>query len=449
MKNRKRQSIVGTVNPLVMATGGMSGGCGDPMPPAIHGGLAMETTEGVAFKTNIPQDAIKDLLNATDIENSRFDIGQFEKYYGQDNINWCALFSENEECLSIAAIQMNHPFKGYGLPLLKHIVDEFGKVWLMANTATEDTLVDYYRDTELFQEIYIEDSVWECPAYFFCTDGCDYDKLEGYCYAFYANDDGDEEVQEFNESSVKKESSIDYPVSEGLCPEIWDTSVDGKFKIKPEIKQRALELVDKLLAKYHVEAKGVNVVGSICSNQYTDDGDVDIHIQVDLPEDVAEKLNNLRKKTQEQVLGDESNLMVGDSKTHPLEFYFQHNIYADMGSCGCYDLMNDEWLSGPQLVDMEFDPYEYESSWEEAFEFGKKAQEALFDLNKNLYKHNAILEQASNKDVYSNEQLMSVVGRRLEETKDQILDSMSAIYGIKEEMVQVRRRAGLKPQDKE
>ena len=142
--------------------------------------------------------------------------------------------------------------------------------------------------------------------------------------------------------------------------------------------------------------------------------------------------------------------MVGASLTHPLEFYFQHNIYADMGSCGCYDLMNDEWLSGPQLVDMEFDPYdEYESSWEEAFEFGKKAQEALFDLNKNLYKHNAILEQASNRDVYSNEQLMSLVGRRLEETKDEILDSMKVVADLKEEMVKVRRRAGLKPQDKE
>lgn len=97
--------------------------------------------------------------------------------------------------------------------------------------------------------------------------------------------------------SMKKESSIDYPVSEGLCPEIWDVDENGKWIIKPEIKQKALELVDILLAKYHVEAKGVNVVGSICSNQYTDDGDVDIHIQVDLPEDVAEKLNNLRKKT--------------------------------------------------------------------------------------------------------------------------------------------------------
>ena len=99
---------------------------------------------------------------------------------------------------------------------------------------------------------------------------------------------------------------------------------------------------------------------------------------------------------------------------------------------------------------MEFDPYdEYESSWEEAFEFGKKAQEALFDLSKNLYKHNAILEQSSNRDVYTDDQLMSVVGRRLEETKDQILDSMKVVSDLKEEMVQVRRRANLKPQDKE
>jgi len=254
-------------------------------------------------------------------------------------------------------------------------------------------------------------------------------------------------VMEGSSTPLKKESSIDYPVSEGLCPEIWDTSVDGKWVVKPEVKQRALELVDVLLAKYHVEAKGVNIVGSICSNQYTDDGDVDIHIQVDLPEEVAEKLNNLRKKTQDQVLAGQD-IMVGASKTHPLEFYFQQNIYSDMGSCGCYDLMNDTWLSGPQLVDLEFDPYEeYEESWEEAFEFGSRAQTALFELHKNLYKWNAILEQSSNKDIYKDGQLMSVVSRRLEEAKDEILESMNVVAALKDEMVQVRRRAGLKPKD--
>ena len=247
--------------------------------------------------------------------------------------------------------------------------------------------------------------------------------------------------------SIKKESSIDFPVSEGLCPEIWDEVEEGKWMMKAEIKQKALEIVDILLARYHVEAKGVNVVGSICSNQYTDDGDVDIHIQVDLPEDSADALNKLRKLEIDKVFAG-IDLMVGDSHTHPLEFYFQSNLYADMGSCGCYDLMNDEWLSGPQLVDMEFDPYdEYEASWDEAFEFGEKAQSALFNLNKNLYKHNAILEQTSNRDVYTNSDLMSVIGRRLEEVKDEILDSMKVVADLKEEMVQVRRRAGLKPKD--
>lgn len=250
-----------------------------------------------------------------------------------------------------------------------------------------------------------------------------------------------------DKASIKKESSIDYPVSEGLCPEIWDEVEKGKWIIKPEIKQQALEIVDILLARYHVEAKGVNIVGSICSNQYTEDGDVDVHIQVDLPEDTAEALNKLRKLEIDKVF-EGVNLMVGASHTHPLEFYFQHNLYADMGSCGCYDLMNDEWLSGPLIVDMEFDPYdEYEESWKEAFELGERAQSALFNLTKNLYKHNAILEQAANKDVYANEELMGVIARRLEEVKDEILDSMKVVADLKEEMVQVRRRAGLKPKD--
>lgn len=142
--------------------------------------------------------------------------------------------------------------------------------------------------------------------------------------------------------SIKKESTIDYPVSEGLCPEIWDRTESG-YVIKEDIKQKATEMVDKLLAHYKVEAKGVNIVGSICSNQYTDDADIDVHIQVDLPQEVADKLNSLRKLEQDSIFKDDY-LFFG---LHPLEFYFQPNLYADMGSCGCYDLMNDKWLSGP------------------------------------------------------------------------------------------------------
>lgn len=55
-------------------------------------------------------------------------------------------------------------------------------------------------------------------------------------------------------------------------------------------------------------------------------------------------------------------------------------------------------------MDIEFDPFEeYSSSWDEAVEFGHKVQEALFDLHKNMYKYNAMLEHASNRDIYSDE----------------------------------------------
>ena len=443
-KQRSKQVLI-CPNPLATSTGGMDAG-GDLMPPAIHGGVFQEADQkDVEFNDGLTEDEVKDMMENSPIENARFEKGQFEKYFGQE-VSWCALNDpSNGDALAIACMNLNHPFKGYcylaeiqgmkkgyGKSILVKLIETYKKVWLMANTAAGDTLIDYYRKLGMFEEIYIEDSVYGCPAYFFCTKDCDYGKLEDYCVAFYANDNGEEQ---FDESTIKKESSIDYPVSEGLCPEIWDEVETGKWIVKPEIKQQALEIVDILLARYHVEAKGVNIVGSICSNQYTEDGDVDVHIQVDMPEDTAEALNKLRKLEIDKVFED-VNLMVGASHTHPLEFYFQPNIYADMGSCGCYDLMNDEWLSGPLIVDMEFDPYdEYEESWQEAFEIGERAQSALFDLTKKLYKHNAILEQASNKDVYSNGQLMSLIGRRLEEVKDEILDSMNVIADLKDEMV--------------
>lgn len=59
----------------------------------------------------------------------------------------------------------------------------------------------------------------------------------------------------------------------------------------------------------------------------------------------------------------------------------------------------------------------------------------MFELRKNLYKYNAILEQASNQDIYSNEALMSMVDRRLEEVKDELRENMRVVAELKEEMV--------------
>jgi len=43
--------------------------------------------------------------------------------------------------------------------------------------------------------------------------------------------------------------------------------------------------------------------------------------------------------------------------SHPIEVYFQSNPYQDMMSVGCYDVINDRWLVGPDLKNKDFDPY--------------------------------------------------------------------------------------------
>jgi hypothetical protein len=40
-----------------------------------------------------------------------------------------------------------------------------------------------------------------------------------------------------------------------------------------------------------------------------------------------------------------------------VEVYMQPNIWFDMMSVGCYDVMNDKWIVGPEIMDKDFDPY--------------------------------------------------------------------------------------------
>ena len=109
MENKKRQSIVGTVNPLVMATDGMSGGCGDLMPPAIHGGVIGEGSLEYEFNKELSDKEIEDMLDSSQIENERFKIDQFKKYFGFD-VKWFALNDTSTgDALAIACITENNP----------------------------------------------------------------------------------------------------------------------------------------------------------------------------------------------------------------------------------------------------------------------------------------------------------------------------------------------------
>ena len=61
----------------------------------------------------------------------------------------------------------------------------------MADVTAGEDLLNYYRSLKL-HEIIVPDSVYGCPAFFYCTKQCDIYKLEDYIEAFFANDSGEE-----------------------------------------------------------------------------------------------------------------------------------------------------------------------------------------------------------------------------------------------------------------
>lgn len=93
------------------------------------------------------------------------------------------------------------------------------------------------------------------------------------------------------------------------------------------------------------------MVGSICSNQYSDGSDVDVHFSKDgFGPSGADDFNRLfRAAFAERFPG----LELGG---HPVEVFFQPNPFQDLMSAGCYDVASGGWEAGPRLEDPSADP---------------------------------------------------------------------------------------------
>ena len=103
----------------------------------------------------------------------------------------------------------------------------------------------------------------------------------------------------------------------------------------------------------------INITGSITSNSYTKNADIDVHFnsgsESKMSDENADALNKrLRKAFQTLKSFDNDLCTVG---THPFEVYWQNNVFQDMMSIGCYDLFDDFWEVGPELLNTDFNPY--------------------------------------------------------------------------------------------
>ena len=168
-----------------------------------------------------------------------------------------------------------------------------------------------------------------------------------------------------------QESVIDFP-KVGLCPEIWekvvdDTGLGDMWKLRREVKDKLIAITQALQSTQLLpnDSLIVHVTGSITSNQYTENADIDLHfhsdsLQFNSNEEVDDLNKKLRASYKQEFIG-----------KHPIEIYYQDNKFQDYMSVGCYDVANDIWEVGPEIADSSFNPYA------EYYDEAKKQSEAI------------------------------------------------------------------------
>jgi hypothetical protein len=141
-------------------------------------------------------------------------------------------------------------------------------------------------------------------------------------------------------SKYIKESIFD-PIHETLNKNIWD----GNNKLIPEVKNEIIEIVTKWLSEVlpGVQIQNLFFLGSNTGYQYSSTADIDINVQIDVPDQKIWDLFSILPN---------GNLLSGTQ--HPINYYLINkltNISKVRGAF--YNMLTDEWLIEPFKEDVE------------------------------------------------------------------------------------------------
>lgn len=183
------------------------------------------------------------------------------------------------------------------------------------------------------------------------------------------------------------ESILDAP-QDTLDQNVWNLQTDPK---KPSLQSEAKAKLDKAISwvqdKYHFEDLSVYIIGSICSNSYSDNSDIDLDFCAknatkddDDPEVVKEFGWRFKKDFIDNYIeANQEDSMIGG---HPLEVYFNPNPFQCFTSIGCYNVLEDKWEVGPVIKSENYDPIAdlYSDSTKQAKDIIDDIRDIIFDL---------------------------------------------------------------------
>lgn len=158
-----------------------------------------------------------------------------------------------------------------------------------------------------------------------------------------------------------EESVLDAPKAT-LDPAVWqETPGSGKPVLAVEAQQKLDKALEWVQGQYNFSNLSVFLIGSICSNSWSENSDIDIDFcapgatEDDTDEDVVKEFGWAFKKNfiENYMEKNPEDAKIG---THPLEVYFNPNPFQCFMSIGCYNVLEKKWEVGPELKSEGFDP---------------------------------------------------------------------------------------------
>ena len=183
------------------------------------------------------------------------------------------------------------------------------------------------------------------------------------------------------------ESILDEP-KESLDPAVWQEQPNGSKPILTHEAIKKLSLaIDWVQEKYRFNNLSVFIIGSICSNSWSENSDIDIDFcatgatKDDSDEDAVKEFGWAFKK---DFIENYIEKFPADSKigTHPFEVYFNPNPFQCFMSVGCYNFLEKKWEVGPQTKGVGFDPISeyYADAMKQVDKILKDIRAKIFEL---------------------------------------------------------------------
>ena len=181
--------------------------------------------------------------------------------------------------------------------------------------------------------------------------------------------------REILENIDVSESLVDFPRTE-LDKDIWVQEDGDDYTLRKDVELQILEYLSSCPEEdLNLITKDLHIVGSIGTNLYLPETDIDVHIipRDEVIPDNEEAIGDWTWGVKKW--GDANPIFIGE---HPVEIFIQTHEGGDLLSDGCYDVFTKEWLVGPKIYPMGYNPYSELSDL--ADEVRKYAQEADLDL---------------------------------------------------------------------